>query len=339
MNFTAKKTTFILFLFLVANTLFAQDTAAHKKLYTDAYFEIDKMLNSSKSENFKCAVFLMENAYQGGTLNYEKYNNQIVAIAVKLRQMVKDRHLEKYKTSSNWAIFTYMVDAIPQNNNKPYHYDFDNYILDKDRTVGFVSKLLKTGKGNCVSLPYLYKILANETDAAANLALAPMHCYIKHKNEQNKWVNLELTNGSFSRDEWIMQQCGITVEQIETGIYMRALTERESLAMILENLADNYQSQFGVNSDLDIKMLNTALKYYPNGINIHLVKFEHYKKVLLTAQKANDKLLIKWCNTALTPLDKKITELGYIPPSKDDYKEWVETTEKAKKEFKRQKTR
>jgi hypothetical protein len=332
--FMSKKATFFLLsLILIVNNLLGQDTSAHRRLYTDAYQEINQMLEGTKPESFKRAVFLMENAYLNGTLSYEKYNDQIISIAISLKQMVKDRHLGQYKTSGNWAVFTYMVDAIPQNNQKPYHYDFDNYIPDKDRTVGFVSKLLKTGKGNCVSLPYLYKILANEIGASSNLALAPMHCYIKHKNEQGKWINLELTNGSFSRDEWIMQQCGITVEQIESGIYMHPLTSKESLALVLENLADNYQLQFGVNDNLDLQMLNTGLKYYANGVYLYNIKFEHYRKLLLAARKRSDKITEMSCNKELRPLDEKINELGYKPPSKDDYKEWVEATEKGKKDF------
>jgi hypothetical protein len=66
----------------------------------------------------------MENAYLNGSLNYDKYIFQIAAIGTKLRQMVKDHHLEQYKTSGNWAVFAYMVDALPQNNNMPFHYDF-----------------------------------------------------------------------------------------------------------------------------------------------------------------------------------------------------------------------
>lgn len=183
-------------------------------------------------------------------------------------------------------------------------------------------------------MPYLYKILAKEVEAPAYIALAPMHCYIKHKNEQDKWVNLELTNGSFSRDEWIMQQTGVTVEQIKTGIYMSPLNEKESLALILENLGTNYQKQFGVNSDFDLRAANTGLKYYINGVYLYMLKYEHYKEILLNARKMNDRVLQKYCNDELAPLDRKIIELGYKPVSQDDYREWVETTEKGKKNLK-----
>jgi hypothetical protein len=85
---------------------------------------------------------------------------------------------------------------------------------------GFVTKLLQTKKGNCTSFPYLYKIFANEIGAEAHLAFAPMHCYIKHKDEDGKWRNIELTNASVARDVWMIQMMGITSEQIASGIYI-----------------------------------------------------------------------------------------------------------------------
>jgi hypothetical protein len=246
-----------------------------------------------------------------------------------LLDLIKERHLEQYKTSGNWAAFTYMTDSISQNNFRPYTYDFDNFLPDKDPTVGFVTKLITTNKGNCNSLPWLYKILAEEIGTSASLALAPIHCYIKHKDEKGKWVNLELTSGSFARDEWIMQESGVTVEQIKTGIYMNALTQKQSIALVLANLAANYQFQFGKGS-LDLKICETALKYFPNSVNLLMIKFEHYRQILLEARKQNDKVLETQTNKALSTIDKRLVDLAYKEPSKDDYENWVKETEKGK---------
>jgi hypothetical protein len=288
-----------------------------------------QMLEEKKPSSFKKAVFLMENAFLNGSLSYEQYNSQIAGIAGKLRELIKERHLEKYKTSGNWATFTYMTDSIPQNNFKPYVYDFDKFLPDKDPTVGFVSKVLRTGKGNCNSLPELYKILTEEMGATAYLALAPMHCYIKHRDENGKWVNLEMTSGSFARDEWIMQEAGVTVEQIKTGIYMNALSEKESLALVLKDLATNYQFQFGP-GDFDLLVSEKALKYYPTGANLYMVKFEHYRQQLLSARKNKDKKKEDECNQELSKIDNRLIELAYKQPSKEEYEQWVKENEKNK---------
>src|SRR6185312_10403367 len=171
----------------------ADSLIAHKQSYHFAYSKIMGMLEGKEPISFKKAVFLMEDAYLSGRLSYNEYNSQISKIADSLRQLIKERHFEKYKTAGNWAAFTYMTDSIPSNNFKPYGYDFYNFLPERDPTVSFVTKLLRTGKGNCNSLPELYKILAEEIDATAYLALAPLHCYIKHQDENGKWVNLEMT--------------------------------------------------------------------------------------------------------------------------------------------------
>lgn len=215
---TRKLILFITFFCLTQFCLQAQTTVdtsqKHKQLYENAYNEMTQMLEGKKTISFKKAVFLMENAYLNNTWTYEKFNLQISSVVNKLKQLIKERQLEQFKTAGNWAAFTYMKDSIKQNNFKPYTYGFENFIPDKDPSICFVTKLLTTNKGNCVSLPFLYKILVEEIGSSASLALAPLHCYIKHKDEKGKWVNLEMTNGSFSRDEWIMQETGITAEQL-----------------------------------------------------------------------------------------------------------------------------
>ncbi len=329
-----RRTTFaICFNLLTQLCLHAQPTVdnsqKHKQLYDFAYNEIYQMLQGKKPISFRKAVFLMENAFLNDTWTYEKFNGKISAIANKLKQLVKDRHIEQYKTSGNWAVFTYMTDSIPQNNFKPFSYDFENFLPDKDRTVGFVSKLLSTNKGNCNSLPFLYKILVEDIGAFASLAIAPIHCYIKHIDEKGKWVNLEMTSGSFARDEWIMQESGVTVEQIKSGIYMNALSQKESLALVLKELADNYQLQFGI-GHLDLEIIETALKYYPTGSNLYMVKFEHYRQILLQARKENNKSLEEQCNKILYSIDQTLIALNYKEPSKDDYENWVKENAKGK---------
>lgn len=301
----------------------------HKQLYETAFTEINQMLEGKRPISFKKAVFLTENAFLNGSWTYEKFNGKIQGIAAKLRQLIKERHLEQFKTAGNWTAFTYMRDSIPQNNFRPYTYDFDNFLPDKDPTVGFVTKLLITNKGNCNSLPFLYKILVEDIGASASLAIAPIHCYIKHKDEKGKWVNLEMTSGSFARDEWIMQESGVTVEQIKSGIYMNALSQKESLALVLKELADNYQFQFGI-GQIDLKIIETALKYYPTGSNLYMVKFEHYRQILLQARKENNKSLEEQCNKVLYSIDQKLIALNYKEPSKDDYENWVKENAKGK---------
>lgn len=200
-----------------------------QKYFDIAINEIEQMLKGEKTLNFKRAVYLVENAYYEGKTNWEEYNNEILRIKFVLNKMIDDRNLRQYKTAGNWAVFTYMSDSIPENNFKPYLYDFENFMSDSDRESYMVSRLLKTKKGNCRVLPYLYKILADEVGVEAFIAIAPMHCYVKHRDEQGNWWNLEMTTGSFSRSSFIMETFNVSEVAIKSGLFMKPLSTIESV--------------------------------------------------------------------------------------------------------------
>ena len=184
---------------------------AHVQKHFDiAINEIDQMLKGEKALNFKRAVYLVENAYYEGKISWEEYNNGILSIKPILNKMIDDRNLRQYKTAGNWAVFTYMSDSIPENGFKPYQYDFESFMSDSDKESYMISRLLKTRKGNCRALPYFYKILADEVGVEAFIAIAPMHCYVKHRDEQGSWWNLEMTTGSFSRSSFIMETFNVS---------------------------------------------------------------------------------------------------------------------------------
>ncbi len=86
-----------------------------QKYFDIAINEIDQMLKGEKPLSFKRTVFLVENAYYGGTISWEEYNNEILRIKPILDKMVDNRNLRQYKTAGNWAVFTFMSDSIPEN--------------------------------------------------------------------------------------------------------------------------------------------------------------------------------------------------------------------------------
>ena len=82
--------------------------------------------------------------------------------------------LHTYKTGMQMAISSYIVSPYSGNNYTPYTYDFETFSMDKEPWERqFVSRTLKTHKGQCRSLPWMYKILASELNAEASLAHAP----------------------------------------------------------------------------------------------------------------------------------------------------------------------
>ena len=158
------------------------------------------------------------------------------------------------------------------NNNQVFKYDFNDFEGFKDWKNMFVTKVIKTKTGNCHSLPYYYKILANELKAEAFLAIAPNHIYIKHIDENGKWVNVELTNGHISSDAWMISSMGISSEAIKKGIYMDALSEKESVALCLWDLAMGYQQDYGYDNFV-LKCCDAVIKYYPTSISAIMTKY------------------------------------------------------------------
>jgi len=302
-----------------------------KQLYKDAFAEQLQMLKGEKTISFKRAVFLAENAFHKSQLDYPTFCKDITTTGQQLKTLIKQRGLEKYKTAGNWAVFSYMMDSIPTNNFKPCTYDFTDFMGDKDYTKMFVTKLMKTRSGNCHSLPSYYKILCEEIGAKAFLALAPNHLYIKHIDEKGQWTNVELTNGGFPRDQWIIKEMAIPIEAIKSEAYMKPLTDKESIALCMFDLATAYQFQYGYD-EFVLNTANTALKYFPKCLPLVMTISNCYKTLGETEQSKtnlNIEIAKKYYLAYSQALDK-MNALGYKDGTPEHYEEWVKNVEQEK---------
>lgn len=278
-----QKPTFLLLILGFSNLIsYGQD--AYRELYRKAFEEQHKMLKGEISANFKRAVFIAENVFYNDSLEYENFKSEITETGNKLKSLISQRGLIHYKTAGNWAVYTYMTDSLPINNFMPYTYDFDDFMGERDFSKMFTTKLMRTKSGNCHSLPYYYKILCEEIGATAYLALAPNHIYIKHIDEKGQWANVELTSGGFPRDQWIIKQMAISVEAIKNEIYMKPLSEKESVALTIFDLASAYEFQFDVDS-FYLSIVDTALTYFPNCIPLLMSKANYFAKTGINEQK------------------------------------------------------
>lgn len=300
--------------------------------YQVALTEISQMLNGNKPLSFKRAVFLTENAYYGGTLNWIDFCAEINKIKNVVNGMIVSRGLQHYKTAGNWAVFTYMTDSIPENNYTPYQYDLENFMGENDYESFMVSSLLKTKKGNCHSLPYLYKILADEVNVEAFIALAPMHCFIKHKDEKGQWWNLELTSGTFSRTSFIIESFNVSDAGIASGLYLKPLDERESIAQCLDDLLAYRDKKTGIYYGKFVKQVyEVGLAIKPNSL-LQLVKYDNEKYSLDNAmeklgindyQKISQYPELVAMEQQLKSTQKFIVEMGYSQISAEEYKKKV----------------
>lgn len=337
---TGKLRIFMLLLFF-GSSLYVT-AQKQEKLFEDSYILLNKMIADQNNYSFKKAVFSVENAYLDGNLDTIAINKQIKFLQNLSLSLIDGRflsYLEKDKEKVNkWAsVFQVMCDTIPLNINdqiykyEPFGYDFNDVFGHKTRENLFVSKLLQTRKGNCRSLPYLYKILCEEIGAEANLALAPNHVYIKHQSLKDGWYNTELTSGIFPIDAWIMASGFVHIDAIANGVYMKALNNNESIALVLIDLADNYNAKFPDNDgSFVLKCCETALREYPNFVAALILKAEtHYYQIQKEPNKEKQNLFLKNVEKEYA----NIHNIGYRNMPENQYLDWLISLKTERKKY------
>jgi len=337
---TGKLRIFMLLLFF-GSSLYVT-AQKQEKLFEDSYILLNKMIADQNNYSFKKAVFSVENAYLDGNLDTIAINKQIKFLQNLSLSLIDGRflsYLEKDKEKVNkWAsVFQVMCDTIPLNINdqiykyEPFGYDFNDVFGHKTRENLFVSKLLQTRKGNCRSLPYLYKILCEEIGAEANLALAPNHVYIKHQSLKDGWYNTELTSGIFPIDAWIMASGFVHIDAIANGVYMKALNNNESIALVLIDLADNYNAKFpGNDGSFVLKCCETALREYPNFVAALILKAEtHYYQIQKEPNQEKQNLFLKNVEKEYA----NIHNIGYRNMPENQYLDWLISLKTERKKY------
>lgn len=167
---------------------------AQSPSYSTAYATLHAMLTGKQKPDFQHAVFVVENAWFDNTRNEVQFKQQLSSAAQTCQRMVQQKNLQQHRTAGNWAIFMWMTQKVPENNNQPFHYDFADFTGKENFAHTFVTRALQDHTGNCLSLPLLYKCLAQQVGVEARLTLGPSHAWIRHLDEEGKWANVELVD-------------------------------------------------------------------------------------------------------------------------------------------------
>jgi hypothetical protein len=328
---------------LLINISFAQD---NQQGYEQAFEKINCMLNGSCTASFKEAVFTVENAYFSNRLDKTLFDNKVLFLTQVAKQLIASRQLiydfqDKAEVAKYAALFTVITDSIQIETAEgkkaylmPFTYDFNDIWGYKQWSNMFVTKLLDTKKGNCHSMPYLYKILADEIGAKAHIAVAPNHFYIKHQSKASGWYNTELTSGIFPIDAWLMASGYIHLDAIVNKLYMEALSDKQMIALCMIDLAKGYEKKLGflATNEFVLKCTEAALQHYPHYINAMILKAETKKKEfdgLMKKYGAKYPVDIFQINEAkalfdeMTALYSKIHELGYRKMPEEMYLDWL----------------
>jgi hypothetical protein len=290
-----------------------------KLLYEHAYDSLKMLIDSNTKQSFKKAVFLVEHTYANNGFNYEEFN-----------PLKEYPYADSVNFAINMAIYHVLKDTVTlevssteKYKTKPYTYDFNDFFGYQDWRNMFVTKLLATHKGNCHSLPYLYKILADELGATCWLSLAPNHIYIKNRCKKTGWYNTELTSGEFPIDAWITTSGYIPVKAVQTGIYMDTLSNRQAIALCVLDLAKGYAFQTGNYDDgFILNCCDLVLQYHPVNVQAMLLKAETLKQVY-EKQKLDNRIKAAATYDEMTQLYITMFDLGYREMPAKMYMQWL----------------
>lgn len=320
--------------------------------YNSAFSELQTMLEYG-TPDFKRAVFVTENAYYRQGLSYTAFLSSIDDLITVCNAWVAANRLAEYDAPDslnvlkNYAIYIVMKNTVYLSDKSPfsfpYTYDFEDFLGTKDWSKMFVSKLLQRNSGNCHSLPYMYKILADELKATAWLSLAPNHIYVKNRCKKIGWYNTELTSGQFPTDAWVKASGYISLDAIRSGIYMDTLSPEQSISLCVYDLAKGYERQTGNYSDgFILRCCDLALKFYPNHINSIILKAETLKKrfdALMKKHNVKYPSELFYDKEAKALFDEmegwyvKAVTLGYYEMPSEMYLDWLVSLKEEKEKY------
>jgi len=329
--------------------IFSQTNSTQQSIFTTSnYYE--NTFNSIKNKvqtnaSFKSCVLEIENNFYGNNININDFDTLIHNLSIIALAKTHSRNVSKYYRYDsinyliNASIFSLIHDTsfISKDSeihtHVPFTYNFTDPFGEQDYTNTFVTKLLATHQGNCQSLAYLYKILADELDAKCWLSLAPNHIYIKNYSQKIGWYNTELTSGTFPTDAWIMTTSYISPEAVKSGLYMDTLSNQQAIALCVLDLAKCYEKQTKNYYDgFILKCCDLVLQYHPVNPMALLMRAETLKKIYLHQKE------IKYPRPTVT-LDEmqkayiKLAKLGYREMSDRMYQKWLKSIAEQKEKY------
>jgi len=324
--------------------------------FYQSFDEIDKMLQGNLPLNLGRAVFLVENAYYGNSLKYADFQNVLKDKIWLCNQKIKEEKLDANNDLvKNMMLFRLISDTLkikPTGTEKtithlPIKYDLDDYKSEINFDSHFVTKLMRSGIGQCYSMPLYYLVIAEQIGANAHLAFSPRHTFIKIQDERGAWYNLELTCNAILSDAHYMNNSYIKAEAIRNRIYLEPLNKKEVVAGMLLELARGYYEKYGFD-DFYLKCVDTALEYSKKDIHALIMKAAYEERLTLTLAKLLEapkpEIMKEKSPQAylhyekMLALHSQIDGMGYEELPASIYAKWIDYISKQKEKSKSQKT-
>lgn len=306
----------------IATTLFAGENSdsleKQKSCFYSAKQELNEMLSRKIPLDYERAIFIIEDAYWGNQNDYSYYQsildfhteNILRIIDSKINETSKnfkptlleteEQKKDKYeKAITNWAIFSYMTDSslfVGKNKNflhLPFHYSTNDPLgtMDWKNTEVFNLLDVKNKKGNCFALVSLFKIFSERLNSEANICTAPGHIYIRHADKEGIYYNVELASRAFPGTGSIETLTYTTDAATKSGISLRELNLKQSVALCLVYLAKGFEQKFNVKDDkFMLGCAELALQYDSLNLNAMLLKAQVQEQKIISKNKSVSQL-------------------------------------------------
>lgn len=162
------------------------------------------------------------------------------------------------------ALNSYLYKPGVWNDGVTFCYDDDDLHVTK-RSNKFINGYIATKTGSCITMPMLYLILAERLGYPIYPVRSAKHFFVRYLTDEptlNFDDNIETTNGGgYISDEQYQQDVLIPDKAIRNGVYLRTLSKKEYLAMLLSTNAGEYFREGNWKKAKDY--LQLALKYDP----------------------------------------------------------------------------
>ncbi|MBU8895430.1 transglutaminase-like domain-containing protein [Corallococcus sp. M34] len=208
----------------------------------------------------------------------------------------------------------------------------NGFTYDKDDPMGrrldasSLWRLLATKKGNCVSLPVLWFVVAERLDYPVAIVEAPQHFFLRYQ-EGSYRSNIEATSGGGeASDERIIQDLEVPSEAVSSGAMMRSLSKRELLGALIAEVAARLVNDWNVG--LGARLSELALTVHPRSItanwNLALV-FNYLAAMRVSVQSPGGRIpphktpRVKDDARRALVYSQKATRLGAPHPLVQDY--------------------
>lgn len=316
--------------------------------YYNAFDEINSMLKGDTPLNIGRAIFLIENAYYNNAIDYNEYRSSIKSSVDFCNQIIEDEKLDRNDNLvKNMMLFRFMSDTLEikdkATKKKLFHYPVKYNLDDYDSHISFdshfVTTLMRTGKGQCESMPLYYLTLAEEMGAEAYWSFSPKHSFVKIQDEKNNWYNVELTCQGILSDTHYMNNGFIKAEAIQNGLYLEPMEKKKAVAELLNHLMRGYYKRYGYD-DFILKCADTVMQYSPNSVGALMFKADYETQLTLTLahllQAPKPDIMKEMSPEAYTHFEqmqalyKQMDDLGYEELPNDLYARWLDHIAKEK---------